>query len=199
MRQTKGMLDSRAQASLQLAYRGARSLVFYEGEDFGVGVYVTCNEQGIAEGPLMTVYVCMLKYQSPHLYFDNKRNNHWFRRNFPEKISEALLVPCEGYISDRYDLYAPSGYALDALVIGAPDVLDAFDRLNMGGDIEVLGDQLYMLFPGHISLKDKLEEIVKNGAKLAKEVDDNLSRYRDDRRLSFGQPIGYAGRRLIRK
>jgi len=84
-------------------------------------------------------------------------------------------------------------------VIGAPDVLDAFDRLNMGGDIEVLGDQLYMLFPGHISLKDKLEEIVKNGAKLAKEVDDNLSRYRDDRRLSFGQPIGYAGRRLIRK
>jgi len=199
MKENKGILSSRAEASLQLAYRGAHCLAFYEGDSCGVGVYVTCNERGIAEGPLMTVYVRMLAHQSPHLYFDNKRNNRRFRRNFPEKINKALLVPCEGYISDRYDLYAPAGYALDALVIGAPDVLDAFDRLNLGGDIEVLGDQLYLLFPSPISLKDRLEEIIKNGAELAREVDDNLSRYQDDRRLSFGQPVGYAGRRLIRK
>ena len=199
MKSGGSILDSRAQASLQLAYRGVYSIRFYSGSDFGVGVYMTCNEQGYAEGELMTVYVRMLEHKSPHLYFDNKRNNHWFRRNFPENISKAQLVPCEGYISDRYDLYAPEGYALDALVIGAPDVLDAFDRLNMGGDIEVLGDQLYMIFPKHISLKDKLEELVKNGAELAKEVDDNLSRYRDERAISFGQPIGYAGQRIIRK
>ncbi len=62
-----------------------------------------------------------------------------------------------------------------------PDVLDACDRLNLGGDIEVLGDQLYMIFPDEISLPDKLEQIVKNGAELAKEFNDNLSRYRDER------------------
>ncbi len=197
MRSGPSMLDARAQASLQLAYRGARSLRFYSNEDFGIGVYAVSN--GKVDMSLMTVYIRVLEHKSPHWYLDNIRNNHWFRPDFPEKIKRAQLVPCEGYIDDHYDLYAPKGYALDALVIGAPDVLDACDRLNLGADIEVLGDQLYMIFPDEIDLPKLLERIIKNGAELSKEFDDNLSRYRDERARSSGEPIGYAGQRIIRK
>lgn len=198
MRSGPSMLDGRAQASLQLAYSDAHSLRFYAGDNFGVGVYeiMSMRHDNL---PLMTVYIHLLEYKSPHLYFDNKHNNHHFRDNFPEKISSAQLVICEGYISDRYNLYAPKGYALDMLVIGAPDVLDAVDRLNLGGDVEVLGDQLYMIFPDKIDLPGQLERIVQNGAELTKAFNDNLSRYRDDRAISFSEPIGYAGRRIIQK
>ncbi len=197
MRSGHSVYDERAQASLQLAYRGARSLKFYAGDGFGLGVYMVSN--GRAEFSLMTVYIRILKHKSPHWYLDNIRNNHWFRPSFPEQIKKAQLVPCEGYIDDRYDLYAPKGYAIDALVIGAPDVLDACDRLNLGGDVEVLGDQMYMIFPDDINLPKMLGQIVQNGKELGKEFDDNLSRYRDERAISFGEPIGYAGQRIIRK
>jgi hypothetical protein len=197
-------LDERTQASLQLAYRGACSLRFYSHsgpnvrDNFGVGIYeISSTRQDNL--PLMTVHIRLLENKSPHLYFDNKRNNHRLRDNLPEQIGKAQLVMCEGYISDRYNLYAPKGYTLDMLVVGAPDVLDAVDRLNLGGDIEVLGNQLYMIFPDKIDLPSMLEQILRSGGELAREFDDNLSRYRDERAISFGEPIGYAGRRIIQK
>lgn len=197
-KQKKTLLDSRAQASLQLAYRGAHNIRFYDGGKWGVGIYEIYDQEAKFE-MFITVYIHLLEHQSPHLYFDNKKNNRIFHEDFPEKMGRAELVQYDGYISGRYNLYAPQGYAIDSLVVGAPDVLDAVDRLNMGADVEVVGNQLYLIFPQAVPLDTELEALVANGNQLAKEFDDNLSRYKDERAISFGQPIGYSGRRLVRK
>lgn len=194
------MLSNQAQASLQLAYAGSRSTQFYYGEGFGVGVYETKSRLDTSEyTSFATVYIHKLKFMSPHFYFDNKSNNNRFKSNFPVIMDREQLVFYEGYMQDRFDLYAPKGYAIDSLVVGAPDVLDAILRLNMGGDVEVIGDQLYIIFPKVIDLVRLLPELIKSGEELAQEFADNLSRYQDDRFVSRSQPIGYLGRWLVRK
>lgn len=193
-------LDNQAQASLQLAYAGSRSLQFYYGKDFGVGVYETQSRLDSAEyTSFATVYIHKLRFMSPHFYFDNKSNNSRFKRNFPIIMDKEQLVVYEGYMQERFDLYAPDGYKIDSLVVGAPDVLDAILRLNMGGDVEIIGDQLYIIFPKVIDLVKLLPQLIENGQELAREFADNLSRYKDDRFISRSQPIGYEGRWLVRK
>lgn len=140
-----------------------------------------------------------LEYESPHLYFDYKQNNSILRKNFPRKMHSAQLVTYESFMSARFDLYAPTGYRLDSLVVAAPDVLDAIDEYHLGADIEIIGNQLYYIFPKDVVLGKQLQNIVQASELLANAINDNLSRYIDQRAINWNQPIGYDGRRLIKR
>lgn len=180
----------RIDATMQVTFRPYMARLSAEtGKDWGMSTY-TSDEISL------TVYMKVLKYQSPHLYLDFLANNRRWRNDMPEILGNAKLVQYEGFMKSRFNFFAPKGYQIDALVIGAPDVLDSIYRNHCGGDIEILNNQLYLIIPEAIDDPDRLRQISEGINEIAKSLEDNLSRYKDDRRISFGQPIGYKGRRL---
>lgn len=188
---------ARLSATLQIAfYTNAKLLQFLEKDTWMAGLYDIKNT---GYGPYVTVFMRTLTYSSPHLYFDFKANNSKFRQTFPERIQQARLAYFEGYVSDKFDLYAPAGYTLDALVIGAPDALNAILQNHLGADIEILGNQLYYVFPERADLPRLLPELVEKSKILGGSLDDNLSRYIDDRSRGTNQPIANDGRWIIRQ
>jgi|GEM_PF-1114282 len=194
------MMAGKVQASLQFAFYGALTKMLYEWNDGSVsGIFEVSDNKTNRVALFSTAHMRILSHLSPHLYIDNTANNSWLKKNLPEKMENAKLKYLDGFISDRYDVYAPPGYQLDALVIGAPDVLDAIDRNNLGADIEVLGDQFYMIFPEIVDLPTKLAEILPAAKAIADAFDDNLSRYIDDRARGTDQSVAPEGLRLIRK
>ena len=191
----------RLSASLQLAFRDGTSLrSLVEGDGWMCGIINSSGADSRENqgGRPFTIFMRVLNHPSPHLYFDNKYNGDAFKRELPAMLDNAELVNYEAFVHDRFRLYAPQGYHIDALVIAAPDVLDVISNENQGADIEFLGNQLYLVFPYRADLSDNIENWVVSSEKIAKAVDDNLSRYRDSRRVSQYEPIGYSGKRLTK-
>lgn len=193
-----GSVRGRVQASLQLAYYGIAGQLAYAWRDGSYTGLYQLHERESRAGVTLTIHMRQLRHSSPHLYFDDIRNNSVMRKDFPRKLETAGLIYFEGFVSDRFKLYAPPGYALDALVIGAPDVLDAINQYSMGADIEILGDQLYLVFPGTLKLHERLEELLESAKHIADAVDDNLARYIDDRARGTGKPVSHKGQRLVK-
>lgn len=192
--------SGRIQASLQIAFnRISGQLAYCWNDENYTGLFELAESNGVRTGLNMTVHMRLLRYQSPHMYLDFKRNNSVLKRNLPEKLKNARIEYLESYISDKFNVYAPPGYRIDGLVIAAPDVLDAIDRNNLGADIEILGNQLYMIFPGIVRLDERLEEILGSAEIIAEAIDDNLSRYIDDRARGKKHSVANAGKRLIRR
>lgn len=180
----------RIDATMQVTFRpGMARLSAETGKDWALSTY-TSGEISL------TVYMKILKFQSPHMYLDFLANNRRWRNDMPEILGNANLVQYEGFMKSRFNFFAPKGYLIDALVIGAPDVLDSIYRNHCGADIEILGNQLYLITPEVIEDQNQLQLMSKGADEIAKALNDNLSRYKDSRRISFGQPIGYEGRRL---
>lgn len=183
----------RIEASLVLAYADRlEPLHRISGDGWAAGVY----QVGFRKN---TVFVRTLAFNAPHLYFDNKANNRLFRRDIPVFISRAQLVSYDGYIQDKFRLYAPVDYHIDALVVGAPDLLDVIDQHNLGADIELLGNQLYFIYPKGIFLGDTLPELIKASQIIADAADDNLSRYHDKHPGNTRGTLSHRGRRIVRK
>lgn len=187
----------RVEASVQLAYlEKPKRIVFVDGGDWALGLY-TMKSDGT--GAKVTVFMRNLRHQSPHLYFDYKQNNSILRSDFSARINASQLIIYESFISNRFSLYAPPGYGVDSLVIGAPDVLNDIDLHHMGADIEILGDQLYYVFPKAINLSESLELLIENSRLLAEALNDNLSRYVDSRAEHGSAQISNTGKRLINR
>lgn len=191
----------RLSASLQLAFRDGtclQSLIVGDGWMCGIINSSGADGQDNQGGAPFTIFMRILNYTSPHLYFDNKNNGDAFNREMPAMLDNAELVNYEAFVHDSFRLYAPRGYHIDALVIAAPDVLDVISSENQGADIELLGNQLYLIYQFRADLSDNLENWITSSEKIAIALDDNLSRYRDSRRVSSSEPIGYSGKRLTR-
>jgi hypothetical protein len=186
----------KVEASMQLAYlESPQRLQFVDGKDWAVGLYSKFNT---GAGPMLTVFMRHLTYASPHLYFDYKANNAILRADFNAKMKQSNLVHYEGYISSRFDLYAPKDYEIDSLVIAAPDVLDMIDTHHLGADIEIMGNQLYYIFPKGLFIGKELASLIAHSAELAASINDNLSRYRDNRSSHGSRQIHASGKRLVR-
>ena len=184
-----GQLES----TLLLAYaQNSQRMQFVSTEEWSAGVYK-------ADGRYLSVFMAKLAFNSPHLYFDYMSNNSVFRRDLPRGINGAQLIRYEGYMEHRCNFFAPAGYRLDALVIGAPDLLEAIDSNHHDADIEMLGTQLYFVYPNRIMLADKLEELVEASRRISEAANDNLSRYVDKHPASTKGLLSPAGRRIIRK
>lgn len=182
----------RLEACLILAHGAPTVLHRISGNGWAAGVYRLNFHR-------VTVFVQSLDFNAPHLYFDNTANNRLLRWDIPVLINRSQLVQYDGYIQNKFRLFAPADYHIDALVVGAPDLLNVIDKHAMGADIELLGNQLYFIFPTGLFLGDKLPEIIAASQKIADAANDNLSRYRDKHIGNQHGKLSHTGRRIVRK
>ncbi len=174
------LVKERVGASLIVAHQDSRIIGHIEGSFWACGFYDLSSKNSLLPiNRIFTIIMMPLNFQSPHLYFDNKANNAWLRRELPIKLKNAGLVSYEGVMQQKYGLYAPIGYHIDSLVIGAPDLLDAINKNSKNADIEILGNQLYFIIPGRVSVLKDLPSYIAHMTIVADELDDNLSRYLD--------------------
>jgi hypothetical protein len=72
----------------------------------------------------------------------------------PMQFSQSQRIHLEGDFSRYFALYAPDTYAITALTILAPDVMEIVMRYAGLCDIEIIDDKVYFYWPGvEVSVK----------------------------------------------
>jgi hypothetical protein len=120
-----------------------------------------------------TVFEAELVRITPHLVFDAKRARGRQLRTY--YIDEQRLS-FEGEFDRFFDVYAPEHYETDTLTFVSPEVMQSFMELK-DYDAELIHGRLLVYGP----LLDEIELAAFQAAfqELTKQLNDNLSRYRD--------------------
>jgi hypothetical protein len=130
----------------------------------------------------------------PHFVVDAHANG----RSLPLPLKPKNRVSLEGDFDDHFALYAPTGYARDALYLFTPDVMALLIDETGDLDVEVIGDRLTIYAPALFDLRnpavwERLEQIVRLfGAKAI----DQAENYSDPRAAGTDSNVAPAARRL---
>ena len=111
----------------------------------------------------------------PHILFDSKTAK---KDQFKSMYLRAQRISVQGPFDDVFNTYVPETYAIDSLSFITPEVmevlLDAKDY-----DLEIINNRLLLYGP---LLDDQgIATFVSKGQAIAKELNDNIDTYRDDR------------------
>lgn len=108
----------------------------------------------------------------PHLYLNNKRNRNlslFSQLGLPE-----LRLP--GNLSEKYSLFVPKGYEMEALTVFTPDVLLHIQEEEWPHDIELVKNTLYIFSERSISTKEELNTELTRTKKILSLLSRSLSR-----------------------
>jgi hypothetical protein len=97
-------------------------------------------------------------------------------RQFKSYYEQAQKLSLEGSFDDYFDTYAPEHYTIDTMSFVSPEVMQAIMDLK-DYDVEVLNNRVLVYAPLLSELE--LSEFYARCQTLAKELNDNLARYRD--------------------
>lgn len=122
-----------------------------------------------------TVFEAKLQRTVPHLIFDSKKAKN---RQFRYIYLQSQRLSLEGDFDDHFEAYAPQYYQIDALSFITPEVMWAMTEMK-GYDVEFIEDSL--LCYGPLLSKKELSTFKQKCLHLHKNVNDNLSTYRDNR------------------
>jgi hypothetical protein len=129
----------------------------------------------LAKQAYYTVLELPLDRMLPHILFDSKSAK---RRQFKNLYLKAQQLSMQGTFDQIFDTYVPQTYNIDSLSFVTPEVMEALVDAKMY-DIEIVNNRLLLYAP--LLDDDDLKPFVGHGKKIAKELNDNIDTYRDDR------------------
>lgn len=114
----------------------------------------------------------------PHMALVRNQGFSLLRSYVPK--GEKLTL--EGEFGDHFTLFAPEGYAQDALYIFTPDVMARFLDTTASFDCEIVNDEMYFYSNKKLSLLQiqTLRRIVGMVASVLQKFDRQTARYTDD-------------------
>jgi hypothetical protein len=132
----------------------------------------------------------------PHLMIDSLRNGR-LRTVLPG----TQRVSLEGDMDRHFAVYAPSGYARDALQLLTPDVLVCLLEHGRRWDIEVVEDRVFVASGRSARRFDRSEipALLRFAELIAGELGHQASTYTDPRAAAPRREVALAGRRLRRR
>jgi hypothetical protein len=129
----------------------------------------------LAEQAYYTVLELPLKRTLPHILFDSRSAK---KRQFRHLYLKAQRLSVQGTFDQVFDTYVPQTYNIDSLSFVTPEVMEALVDAKMY-DIEIVNSRVLLYAP--LLDEDDLKPLVARGEKIAKELNDNIDTYRDDR------------------
>ena len=141
-----------------------------------------------------TVFEIGLQRSVPHLVFDSKAAK---RRQFSRLYLKAQRLQLGPLFDQQFDSYAPQHYQIDALSFITPEVMEAMLAMP-DRDFEFLGDRLICYAP--LIETNELDRFCAFSLELHRQVNDNLTSYRDDRldRARGKQEVADFGQQLLK-
>lgn len=104
----------------------------------------------------------------PHTYLNYTKDGYNIR---PE--GELHLPP---FLAQKFKLYAPEQYEIEALQIFTPDILALIEDLAWTCDLELIDQELIIYKPGHIFTRGQLDMEFAKAATLAAKLRPTLER-----------------------
>jgi hypothetical protein len=120
-----------------------------------------------------TIFEAKLVRITPHIVLDAKRARG---RQFKAYYLDEQALSFEGEFDRFFDVYSPDHYEIDTLSFISPEVMQAFLDLKEY-DAELIHGHLLVFGP--LMDGDELARFQAAGRELARQLNDNLSRYRD--------------------
>ncbi len=108
----------------------------------------------------------------PHFYLNRKDN----RYNLA--VGTASKVPLPGTFEDKFDLYAPVKYEVEALQVFTPDVLEKVLAMDFPHDVELVDSELIVFRLGHIKTLKEFESELERATALVNLLVPTLSTIR---------------------
>jgi hypothetical protein len=135
----------------------------------------TKNGDYLAKQAYYTVLEMPLDRKLPHILFDSRSAK---RRQFKSLYLKAQKISVQGTFDQIFDTYVPQTYTIDSLSFISPEVMQALVDAKMY-DIEIIDDRLLLYAP--LLDEDDLKPLVSKGKEIAKQINDNIDTYRDNR------------------
>ncbi|MCA9354677.1 MAG: hypothetical protein KC877_04115 [Candidatus Kaiserbacteria bacterium] len=106
----------------------------------------------------------------PHLYLNRNDNQVSFISN------REYQIPLPGEFGEKFTLYAPKEYEIEALQIFTPDLLEYLLQTNWLSDIEFVDHEFIVFRKGFISSYDEFTTELASASKIASRFADTLQR-----------------------
>ncbi len=135
----------------------------------------TKRGQYLAKQAYYTVLEVQLIRRLPHVLFDSKATK---KRQFKSLYLKTQRISVQGPFDDVFDTYVPQTYTIDTLSFISPEVMEVLVQASMY-DIEIIGNKVYLYAP--LLSKEEFESLLTKGNTIARELNDNIDTYRDDR------------------
>lgn len=157
------------------------SLAFENGMEVGNYTYVTGSGKYRASHQFSFIRVALSR-NLPHMVLDAKSNN-FFGSSLPDAFGQDQRLSLEGDFDKYFDVYAPAGYATDALYVFTPDVMQTLIDEGTKYDMEIVGNELFIFKRGAFNLtsENQLSELLSIAGTIAEELKDQTRRYIDER------------------
>lgn len=120
----------------------------------------------------------------PNIILDSRSNNGVLGlARLPVYLETAQELELEGDFNKYFKLYAPTGYATDALYIFTPDVMQLMIAATAKYDSEIIDDNLYMFTKGAFNFHNntKIEELMNIADLIHSKLTSQTQRYTDER------------------
>lgn len=115
-----------------------------------------------------TVFCLKFQGQFPHFYLNRSGNAYGV------SIGEHISLPSA--FEEKFKLYAPREYEIEALQIFTPDVLEHLLEIDYKYDVELVDNELLIFIDGEIDSSDKLQKEFNNAKKMRDYLAPNLDR-----------------------
>ncbi len=129
----------------------------------------------LAKQAYYTVLAVQLIRQLPHVLFDSKTAK---TSQFKKLYLNTQKINVQGIFDDVFDTYVPQNYAIDSLSFISPEVMEVLLDASVY-DIEIIDNKVLLYAP--LLDKDEFDDLLSKGKKIAKQLNDNIDTYRDDR------------------
>ncbi len=95
-----------------------------------------------------TVFVLKLPRRLPHMVIDSLvEADNFSLSTLPITFKQSQRIVLEGDFSQYFALYAPDTFAVTALTVLAPDVMETVMRCASLCDVEIIKDRIYFYWP----------------------------------------------------
>jgi hypothetical protein len=159
----------------------AHTITFSDGTmlasySYAIGIPGTESQERVA----MDCVRMKLPRAVPHILLDGKTLGNGTR--FDAGNYHVQKIKLEGNFPDKFDLYAPPKYQIDALQIFTPDVMAALLDNGQRYDFEFIGDELWSYAPDNtINHAETLQAWLTALAVIVPEITKQVSTYSDHR------------------
>lgn len=162
----------------------------------GVATFQGGRDAARGPRPAFRFLALRLPRPMPHIMIDSVRNGR-----LRSELPSVQLVSLEGEMDRHFAVYAPPGYARDALQVLTPDVLVCLLDHGRDWDAEIVDDLLLVASTRFRRGRDETEvpALLRFAALLGAEVRTQATPYTDPRASSPRTQVAAAGRRLQRR
>ncbi len=138
----------------------------------------------------------------PHIVLDAKKKKQPFfitiSEYLPTDFAPSQKITLEGDFNTYFTVYAPDGYATDALYLLTPDVMNTLLAYKTF-DFELIDTSIYVYLAHgfHLADRTQVDQIVQLVTELQSQLGKQIGNYRDSRSSAFAaNTVAIQGQRL---